>query len=379
MRLLRYTIILLFTLAINSGCQSEESMDGLSSRQTLIVYMGGDNNLSIETFEKLAVIQSFARNNPRIKTGEVNVLMYQDTKEETKLYKGRYGTDEAELLATYSHENSASSEVFGRVLRDCMQLAPAQSYGLILFSHASGWLPEGTLLHPSRVNVSSRSLIVDGTSEMDIKDFAQAIPNGTFDYIVFEACFMAGVEVAYELKDKTKYIVGSSAEMLSPGFTDFYPGILNELCHPLISVETKLVNLANIYFDHYNRKQGQNRSATISVIRTEGLNRLSEAVKRGSLGANVNVRRIQHFDRYQYRLFFDLGDYAEQTNTRGSAEIMSCIDDVMVLRLSTPTFLPAFHGFAIKRHSGLTIYVEQEEFPYLNQKYKELKWSKSLN
>lgn len=348
---------------------------------TLVVYMGGDNNLAQETVEKISAIQSFARNSRQVESGEVNILIYQDTNRETKLYKARYGADRAELLETYSNENSASPEVFGRVLHDCMSLAPAKSYGLILFSHASGWLPEGTLLRPLGPGVSSRSLVVDGTSqsEMDIKGFAQAIPDGTFDYIVFEACFMVGVEVVYELKDKTKFIVGSSAEMLSPGFTGFYPEVLNELCRTSVPVKTKLVNMATVYFDHYNRQQGTSRSATISVIQTEGLNRLSELVKKSSLDSNIDIRGVQHFDRYQYRLFFDLGDYAEQSDANGSAEIVSCMNEIVVFKQATPSFLRELNGFVIRKHSGLTTYIEQEGFPYLNRKYKELKWAKALN
>ncbi len=57
---------------------------------------------------------------------------------------------------------------------------------------------------------------------MEISDFAAALGDCHFDFIVFEACFMAGVEVAWELREKTDYVVASAAEILSPGFTDIY-------------------------------------------------------------------------------------------------------------------------------------------------------------
>lgn len=84
------------------------------------------------------------------------------------------------------------------------------SYGFIVFSHASGWLPQGTLTSPL-------SIIMDKKQEMELSDFAQAIPDKTFNYIIFEAYFMSRIEVAYELKKKSDYILASLAEILSPG------------------------------------------------------------------------------------------------------------------------------------------------------------------
>ena len=34
---------------------------------------------------------------------------------------------------------------------------------------------------------------------MEITDFAMALPDHLFEFIIFEACNMAGIEVAYEL------------------------------------------------------------------------------------------------------------------------------------------------------------------------------------
>lgn len=376
MRLKSGIVGILFFLVINTGCQKEALDCSLTSQHTLIIYMGGDNNLSAETFEKLAAIQSFARYSDLLKTEKINILIYQDSKEQPKLYKGRYGASDAELLATYSRENSASSEVFQRVLQDCIRYAPAKSYGLIVFSHASGWLPEGTLNNPLGKAVS-RSVIVDGTSEMDIKDFARAIPNGTFEYIVFEACFMAGVEVAYELKDKTDYIVGSAAEMLSSGFTEIYSEILSDLCNTSTSTEDRLINMAKTYFAYYAAQNGQRRSATISVIKTEKLDRLAQTFKIRIPIWNVNIKDIQHFDRNAYHLFFDLADYVTQSyDAAASTHILSAIDEVVVFKQATATFIPQYGGFAIRQHCGLTTYIKQEKFTYLNQQYANLTWSR---
>lgn len=58
-------------------------------------------------------------------------------------------------------------------------------------------------------------------AEMELEEFAAAIPDGQLDFIVFEACLMAGVEVAYVLRGKTDYILSSAAEIVSPASRPF--------------------------------------------------------------------------------------------------------------------------------------------------------------
>ena len=42
-----------------------------------------------------------------------------------------------------------------------------------------------------------------------------------FDYILFDACLMSQVEVAYELRDTADYLILSPAEVMSAGFPYF--------------------------------------------------------------------------------------------------------------------------------------------------------------
>ncbi len=67
---------------------------------------------------------------------------------------------------------------------------PGSDYGLVMFSHGSGWLPEGVF------SSNTPSVATDGKRELDLQDFARCIPQGRFRFIIFESCLMAGVEVA---------------------------------------------------------------------------------------------------------------------------------------------------------------------------------------
>ena len=206
-----YITAILLAVLLCGSCINEEyaGPDPDLPTRTIIVYLGGDNNLSEETGRKIeALRQGWTY------TGN-KCLIYQDSRDGARLLRLRGGcrttpTPYVETVREYGAENSASAETFARVLREVAAEYPADSYGLIFFSHASGWLPAGALQNPAP---RSRSVGVDdgdaGRAEMDIAEFAAAIPGGMFDFIVFETCLTAGVEVAYELRGKSDYMLAS--------------------------------------------------------------------------------------------------------------------------------------------------------------------------
>lgn len=73
------------------------------------------------------------------------------------------------------------------------------------------------------------------------------------------------------LQDKTKYIVVSSSEIISPGFTPIYVNFLQHICKN----ESNLISFAKDYFNHYDLMDGFLRLATISVIDTSQLDELA--------------------------------------------------------------------------------------------------------
>ncbi|MBE5318135.1 hypothetical protein IM793_03110 [Pedobacter sp. MR2016-19] len=336
------------------------------SNRTVLVYMGGNNNLSNETYDKIEALKT------SYTLGMGKLLIFQAAKgispKLMEISAGNNGHGEIKTLKTYNNRNAASSGVFKDVLQDLVKEAPADSYGLVLFSHASGWLPERTLIMP-------RTILQDSDKDMELPDFAAAIPDHFFDFMVFESCFMAGIEVAYELKDKTDYIVASSAEILSPGFIEIYPKVLPCLYKPTAD----LVSFAQLYFNHYNQKEGDLRAATVAVVNTRTLPALAAWVRQhvdGTFSAN-DLKEVQHFDRYQtHRLFFDFEDYYRRLSPPESHnELAILLKNTVVYKAATPRFLLGYSGFVIHEFSGLTSYIPQEDFGYLNTAYKKLKWT----
>lgn len=367
--IIRIISIILIILPLFSSCLKEEADNRQQlPERTILFYMAGDNSLSGETQEKVDALAS-AWN---IK-GENRLLVFQDRGGEyaprlLEIKTGADGKGTIEVLEEYKDGNSASIKVFVRVLNDMVRYCPSSDYGLVLFSHSSGWFPAGTFAQP-------RSVVTDGDTEFELVDFARAIPNGQFRFIIFESCLMAGAEVAYELKDKTDYILASSAEILSPGFTPLYGKMLE--C--LYKTAPDLTGFAGEYYDYCNRLSGDNRSATVSVVSTAGIDQLKSLLARAESHVEhwewVERDDIQHFDRRaKDYLFYDLEGYIKTIGTQEeSNELAGILEGTVLYKAATDEFMSGTpYGFPIKKHCGLTIYIPVAKFRELNTYRKRL-------
>lgn len=365
----RLILTLPVILLMFSSCLQEEADNfPVLPDRTVLFYMAGDNSLGGETREKIDALAEAWNIG-----GGNHLLVYQDRGGEymprlLEIKAGSGGKSEIVPLEEYAQENSASSKVFSRVLNDMALRYPGSDYGLVVFSHGSGWLPGGTF------SSSTRSVAVDGDNEFDLQDFAKCIPRNRFRFIIFESCLMAGAEVAFELQDKTDYILASCAEIVSPGFTPLYGKML-----PLIySSEPKLAEFAAEYFNHCNGLAGDRRSATVSVIRPGALSPLKDLLAQAEgrifRWQDVNRESIQAFDRRSEHLFYDLEGYLREIGTaQENRALADILRQSIVYKASTESFMPsATGGFGIREHCGLTIYIPTEKNGYLDTQRKRL-------
>ncbi|MFV0418892.1 MAG: clostripain-related cysteine peptidase [Dysgonomonas sp.] len=367
----RYTIllyILIFISCFGCSCSSDDD-ENSKIDHVLLVYLGGDNNLSDETDLKLEAISRGWQSDSKSR-----ILVYQDAKDMSARLLEITGNGSFVTIGQYGKENSANKDVFHRVITDAKTLYPHAHFNLLVFSHASGWLPSGSLQSPKSL-IQVKSIFVDGENQMELADFASAIPDKAFHTIIFEACFMAGIEVVYQLKDKTDYILASSTELLSPGFTYIYPQELSKLVY---NNDEQFMQAAFNYFDQQN---GDMRSASFSLIKTDSLDVLAHYIKENcDFSKEISLSELQHFDRYFYRLFFDFEDYYIRLMPEDKKEyFLKLIDDIIVYKLATDTFMLGYNGFMINKHSGMTTYVMQTEFPTLNENYRYLDWCKTID
>lgn len=328
-----------------------------------------------------------------------------------RVYKGADGELVSDTLKTYSSNVVASSAATMRdVLTYVKSAFPAKGYGMVFSSHGSGWMPAGYFNNPSQFEASHsksdgrrmsrqrralgvpegdmetddpyagmvRSLGQDkmsyGDVEMTVTEFAEGIPFH-LDYLLFDMCFGGGVEVAYGLKDKADYLGVSPAEVLAEGAFD-YTTITEFL---LKGSSPDLAGLFRNSFERYNRQSGINRSATVTLLRTDKIGDLASVCRQlissySDALANAPASQIQGYFRRNRHYFYDLEDiFAKSGIPEEDMRVLrNAIDACVVYKAATPSFM---NDFDIVTYSGMSMYLPAAGTDLLDSYYKNEPWN----
>lgn len=213
----RFFIVVLILLFLMVSCRNDDEITDTTGGKTVLVYMVADNSLSSVAKTNIDSLEA----GMSVNSVPGRVIVYVDCADENpmlfRLEKEKDGSVSRQIIKTYVEQNSVSIAVMASVLTEMTELFPSDSYGLVLWSHGYGWLPAAT--NSASKTVCRRSFGRDSRDEMDIADLVTALSAGPhFDYILFDACFMGGVETAYALRNCADYLIASPTEELSDGF-----------------------------------------------------------------------------------------------------------------------------------------------------------------
>lgn len=362
-------IIILITAMMFSCGKNEPVKKNEPAKRTILVYMIAANNLgtlgydSIDLAEMETAISKYGTNGCRFLVFRVSNSAPVTLFEFTEDANGRVNR---KILKTYNNKLPATSikrmaEVFG----DMLLLAPANEYGLILWSHASGWavnLPKNPIMLKSkRENLVIRNFGMDGRSEMRLDELEQAIPAGIFDFVYTDACYMGAIEVAYQLRNKVNYLIASPTIILGEGM----PYHLNVLEFSADEVDYKKI-CENTY-RYYNSKSGEWQSCTISLTDCTKLDALA-AVSKHIYSNTTELNDISGIQNYIAPsdgkcIFFDFGQYMQERlkQSMNEAELLDvfkdALKDVVLYKQSTNKI---YNELVINKtnYSGLSVYIE---------------------
>jgi hypothetical protein len=299
----------------------------------------------------------------------------------------------SEIVKTYPEQNSADAQVLKKVINDTKNLSSFNSLGLILWSHGSAWLPNGTSINSNRGNIvdstkslsHQKSFSIDtkinnsstDTSEMDIKELAGALQGYNFDFIIFDACFMSSIEIAYELKNVTKYFIASPTEILSSGFP--YHRI-----SPLLFKESfQPKDVVSSYYNFYMEQKGVLKSGSITAINTKELDNLASCVyqinSKYSIKNISSTDSIQQYDRQKVSILFDLKQLLlRQLKGINDAQITESFNkawsNCVLFELHTTNILGTLK---LDNCNGISVFIPTQRQSSLLNYYKTLSWYKA--
>ena len=245
--------------------------------RTVMVYMVAENSLNGNATADVGEML-LGMHNDTLKAGD-RLVIYLDDVRLPRIYvvdKTTKATSLSELepVLTYKEDvNSSSAQELAKFVDYAMTHYSADSYGLVLWSHASGWTSstysgdknfDSALVRRSfglDNGQNSSSKYVSG-HQMNIPDMAAALQEKALDFIFFDACCMQNIEVAYELRRATKYVIASPAEIPEPGAN--YKTMVRAMMREGDYVEQMLSD----YYQEYRRS---GYGVVISAINTKKL------------------------------------------------------------------------------------------------------------
>lgn len=373
----RFLILLLSVLCL-AGCHNPERE--ARNRQVVLIYLAGNNSLSSEGMDDYALLKQswLPQKNDREQILLVFRHFYDQEPALVRLCKDRKGNVLEQVIRDYpAGTNSALPQTLSAVIADAEEAWPAARHGLVLWSHATGFLPPGYYIDPKERS-GGRSLLSfaeDHGTEMDLIDLRQSLSQVHYEFIIFDCCLMANVEVAYELRHCSDYLAFSPTEILSDGFP------YGSMIQPLFSLrsEEAMKTVCRSYMEQYRAQSGLYRSATITLVRTDALEQLAGACKpvfqnhREQI-LTVDRSDIQPYFRFNKHWFYDIDDFVGHISTDSEYRaFISALDRAVIFKDATEAFL----SIDIKNYSGLSIYIPRPEYTVLNNYYKTLQWNRA--
>lgn len=356
------------------GC-SENEIDPVGHTRTVLIYMAADNSLSSYSYKN---IESIVQGTSKTALNGGNLLVYVDASDATpqllQIKVKSDGTIQKLSVKDYAEQNSADAVVMRAVFDEVLAAFPADSYGLVLWSHGTAWIPT------ENGYPMLRSFGQDESNWMEIDELAEALPDHVFDFIMFDACYMASTEVAYAFQNKADYILASPTEILGEGFP--YKLIIGDF----FTETTDLQQIAETFYNYYNQQSGLYQSASVSLIATEQLDELAAISRQIVFGKETAIAAlpIQELQQLEYlgdtfHALYDLDDFISRlaTNTQYT-NFLTVLNKVVLYKKTTPNATYTKGQLAINKFSGLSIYVPQDGLASLNDWYKGLAWYKAV-
>lgn len=399
-------VCLCFLGAFTSCQKGEEEEDVVvpDNVRTVLVYVAADNSLGDGYYDN----ESGTRRNfvdedyEELKAGMLQLsrgsgmrlLVYMDKSEGssapvlTELVRTKDGVEE-KVVKEYEDRNSVgvseTLEVFDDVFNNSEY--QAESYGLVYWSHCDGWIP-----YPVPTTRWIGQDEGNGDNRMNLSELVSVLEQAPhFDFILFDACFMQSVEVAYELRDYTDYYIASPTENPGPGAP--YDKIL-----PYMFVEGEAAQLADAYFnvykDMYRAGSGLTNSnwtagVSISVVKTAMLAQLASQTRQtleavaNSMQPSALRNKVFNYDKRSRSSnigYFDMVGLMNLLVEDASAydTWKEAFDAAIAYWNTTGMNYSQFYGmFSMEGANGLTHYIPKSTTGSAAAAYRSTEWYKS--
>jgi hypothetical protein len=274
-----------------SACHKDDEPEDNTPDRTILVYLAGENNLTNYADQDLKEMKKASKqlNNKQ------QLIVYVDQATSTPPFFARI--QDGEYVDSVSVEESLTADpaVLEKALIYMRTKYPAKSYGLVVWGHGSGWILSSDSIAYARSrayggDTGNNSTGSAGKYWMNIPPMARAIAKGMagtpLTFVMGDCCSFGSIEVAYEIRNLTDYVIGSPAEVPDDGapFDVVIPAMFNTSADFYKAVIDQYYNFYLEEYNnnprrYYNRVPGdlQGYSVPLSVVKTSELGTLATA------------------------------------------------------------------------------------------------------
>ncbi len=339
----RYLVPLFFPgmLILASGCEkSDPEQHSDSVKHVTLLYAVNRSSLAQDFKDDVAEMEA-ALTQIQSKDGRFLVYCTNSDGESASLYEASKDKSGNYVVKSKAHKTyqrtmpSTAPERISMVMEDALKLYPQAEYSLIFWGHGSSWTPEfsdHTVVSPQDQEDSTpvkRAYGGEFTGNMgdwsnidwaDLKELADAIPDGKFRYIWFDCCYMSGIETIYQLRNKCETYVAYPTEV-------WQYGLPYDLVLPYIFRESPdLKGGAEVFFNYYNDNRDPVTATVIDMSKVEAVaqasaNILALGESISDKGSLLNYSRDYRNPYYDFRQIMtkmiwqaDRADLAAQFN-----------------------------------------------------------------
>ena len=261
----------------------------------------------------------------------------------------------ARLLKSYTQAegfNATDPQVMAQVFTDMRIAAPSGNYGLIFGSHATGWMPAAKTVGRAFGEDNGYSIDIPELHDVLASSFGSS---GKLDFILFDACMMGSVEVAYELRDVTDYCVASVMETPVYGFP--YQLMFDCLVRELVDYR----RICTIFTEYYTAQDAWGTCAAVDCSKLDGLATAvaGELANHADSLATVDYGAVQQYGANSFRNFsYDVKDFFSVLGGGTvSAGLQNALDEAVVAKSCIPGDTRFYISIDDSRFCGIGMYI----------------------
>lgn len=301
---IKHFSLLVISLLAFAACSSDSSGNiefppyekGDTLRTSTFVYMMAENNLSGYALNDIAEMYEGAVDVPY----DCGMFAFVDDVKLPRIlrFSCEAGVPVCDTVCTFDSDFCSSdinemSAVFDWLLCNY----PSRELNVVLWSHGDGWLKDAARVPMQRVigfdngenSSSNKYPSVKAVEMAELASFLEELPV-KIPFVMFDACFMQCIEVAYELRNCTDWIIASPCEIPANGapYDKLMPYFFDTTVSPKDIIKS--------YYDGYSA----NRGVLLSVIDCSKIEEFADATVPYISKYFSNVSSVDYNAIFQY-------------------------------------------------------------------------------